>query len=82
MHPLSVNYLEFPLKSRRRSGLFLILAALLTLLGSAEAVKIAAVTALGKSGDVNAVQKAIALDPGNPALHSRLTQLYGDSPTP
>ena len=80
MHPLSVNYVELSLKSRRRSGMFLSLAALVTLLGSAEAIKIAAVTALGKSGDVTAVQKAIALDPDNPVLHNRLTQLYGDSP--
>jgi len=80
MHPLSVNYIELSLKSRRRSGMFLFLASLVTLGGSAEAIKIAAVTALGKSGDVTAVQKAIALDPGNPVLHNRLTQLYGDSP--
>jgi tetratricopeptide (TPR) repeat protein len=80
MHPLSVNYVELSLKSRRRSGMYLSLAALVTLLGSAEAIKIAAVTALGKSGDVTAVQKAIALDPGNPVLHNQLTELYSDSP--
>jgi hypothetical protein len=60
--------------------MFLSLAALVTLVGSAEAIKIAAVTTLGKSGDVSAVQKALAMDPGNPILHDRLTQLYGDSP--
>jgi hypothetical protein len=80
MRPLSVNHVELSLTSRRRSGVFLSLAALVTLLGSAEAIKIAAVTALGKSGDVTAVQKAIALDPENPVLHNRLSQLYGDSP--
>ncbi len=82
MHRLSVNYVELSLKSRRRSGMFLFLAALVSLAGSAEAIKIAAVTALGKSGDVTAVQKAITLDPANPVLHNRLTQLYGDSGGP
>jgi Flp pilus assembly protein TadD len=80
MHPLSINYVEFSLTSRWRSGIFIFLAALVTLLVSMEAIKIAAVTALGKSGDVTAVQKAISLDPGNPVLHDRLAQLYGDSP--
>ena len=79
MRPLSTNYIEFSLRPRRRSGLFLSLAALVTLVGSAEAIKIAAVTALGKSAEVSDVQKALALDPANPALHSRLSQLYGDS---
>ncbi len=73
MRPLSVNYVEFSLKSRWRSGLFLSLAALVTLVGSAEAIKIAVVTALGKSAEVSDVQKALALDPGNPVLHSRLS---------
>ena len=82
MRPLTVNYIEFSLKSLRRSGLFLSLAALVTLVGSAEAIKIAAVTALGKSTEVSDVQKALALDPGNPVLHNRLSQLYGDSLEP
>src|ERR1019366_6069091 len=55
-------------------------AALVTLLGSAEAIKIAAVTTLGKSGAVSAVQSAISRDSGNPVLHNRLAQLYGDPP--
>lgn len=76
---LRVPYLEFSLKSRRRSGLFLFLAALVTLAGSAEAIKIAAATALGESTQVSDIQKALALDPGNPLLHSRLASLYGDS---
>jgi len=79
VRPLSVDYVGFSLKSRRRSGWFLSLAALVTLVGSAEAIKIAVVTALGKSAEVSDVQKALALDPGNPFLHSRLSQLYGDS---
>ncbi len=79
MRPLSVNYVEFSLKSRRRSRLFLSLAALVTLVGSAEATKVALVTALGESAEVSDVQKALALDPGNPVLHSRLSQLYDDS---
>ena len=82
VRPLSVNYVEFSLKSRRRSGWFLSLAALVTLVGSAEAIKIAVVTALGKSAEVSDVQKALALDPGNPVLHSRLSQLDGDSLQP
>src|ERR1035437_9693414 len=80
MHPLSSTYFEFSLTSRWRSGMFLFLAAVVTLLGSMEAIKIAAVTTAGNSGDVTAVQKANAVDPGNPALRDRLTQLYCDSP--
>jgi hypothetical protein len=53
-----------------------------TLVGSAEAIKIAAVTALAKSVEVSDVQKALALDPGNPVLHSQLSALYGDSLEP
>jgi tetratricopeptide (TPR) repeat protein len=75
----SADDIDFSLKSRRRSGLFLSLAALVTLAGSAEAIKIAAVTALGKSIEVSEVQKGLILDPDNPALHDRLSQLYGDS---
>jgi hypothetical protein len=59
--------------------MFLILAALVTLVGSVEAIKIAAVTTLEKSADVSAIQKALAMDSGNPLLHNRLSQLYGDS---
>ncbi len=79
MQPLSVNYAEFSLNSRRRSGLFLSLAALVTLVGSTESIKVAVVTALGKSAEVSDVQRALAFDPANPVLHSRLSQLYGDS---
>ncbi len=53
--------------------------ALVVLAGSAEVIKIAAVVALGKSTEVSEVQKGLALDPDNPALHDRLSQLFGDS---
>jgi hypothetical protein len=79
MRLLFADCIDFSLKSRRRSALFLSLVALVTLAGSAEAIKIAAVTALGKSTEVSAVQKGLAFDPDNPALHDRLSQLYGDS---
>src|ERR1035438_7665721 len=79
MRFLTVNYTDFSLNSLRRSGLFLSLAAVVTLVGSAEAIKIAAVTALGNSAEVSDLQKALALDPGNPFLHSRLSALCGDS---
>lgn len=82
MRPLSVNYIEFSLKSRRRSGWFLSLGALVTLVASAEAIKIAAVTALAKSPEVSVVHKALAVDPGNPVLHNRLSQLESDSLQP
>jgi tetratricopeptide (TPR) repeat protein len=82
MHLFSVHDLEFPLKSRRRAGLFLALAVLVTLVGSAEAVKIAVVTTLAQSAEVSYVQKTLAFDPANPALHSRLSQLDGVSPEP
>jgi hypothetical protein len=49
------------------------------LVGSAETIKIAVVTALGKSTEVSKVQRALALDPDNPALDDRLSQLYGGS---
>jgi tetratricopeptide (TPR) repeat protein len=79
VRPLSANYVELSLKSRRRSGLFLSLAALAWLAGSAEAVKIAAATALGKSAEVSSVQRALALDPDNAALHDLLGQLDANS---
>ena len=82
MRLLTVNYVELSLKSLWRSGLFLSLAAVVTLVGSAEAIKIAAVTALGKSAEIPDLQKAVALDPGNPVLHNRLSALYGDSLEP
>ena len=37
------------------------------------------ITALGKSPEVSKVQRALAFDPDNPALHDRLSQLYGGS---
>ena len=55
------------------------LVALAALVGSAEALKIAVVTALGKSTEVSEVQTGLALDPDNPALHHRLSQLYAGS---
>ena len=77
MYALSVNHLEFPLNSHWRSGLFLSFAALVALMGSAEAIKIALVTALGKSPQAGDVRKALAWDPANAALHSRLAQIGG-----
>jgi tetratricopeptide (TPR) repeat protein len=59
--------------------LFLVLLALVALAGGAEAIKIAAVTALGESTDVSEVRRGLALDPDNAELHHRLSQLYGDS---
>jgi tetratricopeptide (TPR) repeat protein len=79
MSLLSADCVEISLKSCRRSGLFLSLAALVTLVGSAEAIKISAVTALGKSTQISVVQKALALDPDNPTLHAQLGQLYANS---
>src|ERR1017187_1000788 len=79
MHLLSLTPIEFPLTSRWRSGMFVFLAAAVALLGSREAIKIAALPAMENSGDVTAVQKSIAIDPGDPALHNRLAQLTGDS---
>jgi tetratricopeptide (TPR) repeat protein len=79
MRLLFTNYLDFVLRPRWRAGLFVSLVALVALVGSAEAIKIAVVTALGKSTEVSEVQKGLALDPDNPALHDRLSQLYGGS---
>lgn len=79
MRLLSVNYVEFRLRSRRRSELFLALLALVALAGAAEAIKIAAVIAFGRSMDVSEVRRGLALDPNNAQLHHRLSQLYGDS---
>jgi tetratricopeptide (TPR) repeat protein len=59
--------------------LFISVAALATLLACGEAIKIAAVTALAKSADVTDLEKALAWDPANPVLHSRLSELYSDS---
>jgi len=76
---LFTSYMDFSLRPRWRSGLFVSLVALVALVGSVEAIKIAVVTALGKSTEVSEVQKGLALDPDNPVLHERLSQLYGDS---
>jgi tetratricopeptide (TPR) repeat protein len=79
MRLLIVGYFELCLRTRWGSGLFLSLVTLAALVGSAEAIKIARVTALGSSTEVSAVRKGLALDPGSPQLHYRLSQLYGDS---
>ena len=50
--------------------------------GSAAAIKIAAITALTKSSQASKVRKGLVLDPDNPALHNRLSQLYGNSLEP
>jgi hypothetical protein len=73
------SYMDFSLKPRWRARLFVSLVALSALVGSAEAIKIAVVTAIGKSTEVSEVQKGLALDPDNPALHDRLSQLYSGS---
>ena len=76
---LSPNTNEVPLRSRRRSGLFLSLVALVVLVGTAEAIKIATVAALAKSTEISQVRKGLAWDPNNPELHYRLSLLYGYS---
>jgi tetratricopeptide (TPR) repeat protein len=76
---LSVDYVEFRLRSRWHSELFLALLALVALAGGAEAIKIAAVVAFGRSTNVSEVRRGLALDPDNAQLHHRLSQLYGDS---
>jgi len=82
MRLFSLHQIDLPLRSGWRRALFLSLAALLTLAGSAEAIRIAAITGLGKAVRVSALQQALRLDPRNPALHSRLAQLYGASLEP
>jgi hypothetical protein len=47
-----------------------------------EAIRIAAVTTFETSAQLADVQKAAALDPGNPIVHGRLASLYGDSLEP
>lgn len=47
-----------------------------------QAIRIAAVTTLETSAQLADVQKAVALDPGNPIVHGRLAFLYGDSLDP
>jgi len=79
MRLLFTSYTDFSLKPRWRSGLFLSLVALVALVGGAEAIRIAAVTAIEKSTEVSEVQKGLALDRDNPVLHDRLSRLYGDS---
>jgi len=79
MRLLFTSHLNISLRPRWRAGLFVSLVALAALVGSAETIKIAMVTALGKSTEVSKVQRALALDPDNPALHDRLSQLYGGS---
>jgi hypothetical protein len=63
-------------------GLFLALASLLALAGSLEAMKVAMVTGWIDTVQVAAVEKALRLDPTNPALHGRAAQLYGASLEP
>jgi hypothetical protein len=76
---LIVGYFELCLRSRWGSGLFLSLVTLAALVGSADVIKIARVAALGSSTEISAVRKGLALDPGSPQLHCRLSQFYGDS---
>jgi tetratricopeptide (TPR) repeat protein len=79
MHP---HYLEFSLRPGWRLALFLAFASLLTLAGCGEAIRIALVTGLEHANQVSAVERALRLDPGNPALHCRAAQLYGASLEP
>jgi len=79
MRLFSANYTDFSLWPRWRAGLFVSFVALVAIVGSAEAIKVAVVTALGKSTQVAEVRKGLALDPDNPELHHRLSQLYGGS---
>ncbi len=82
MHALSSTEFEFSLKPRRHAGLFLALTALIALAGIAETVKVAVVAAMEASDDATIIQKAVAIDPANPALHNRLAQMYGDAADP
>ena len=59
MNLFCVGFEEFPLRSRRSLALFLSLEALLWLVGSAEAVKRSAATALAKSTDISRLQVGI-----------------------
>jgi len=75
---LAGDFKLFP-GSRWGPGLFLSFVTLAALAGTAEVIKIARVTALASSTEVSAVRKGLALDPDNPELHFRLSQLYGGS---
>src|ERR1017187_9390427 len=79
MFLLSTRCFDLPLRPRWLSALLLSLAALMVLAGSAEAVKIATVAALGESMQPYEVRKGLAVDPDNAALHNRLSQLYSNS---
>ena len=79
MRLLTSNCVEFPLEPRWRAGLFLSLAALATLLGSTESIRVAAATAIAKSVQAPELRKALGWDPDNAALHSRLAQTEGGS---
>ena len=82
MRLFSLHYLELSVASGWRRALFLSLASLLALASSGEAIRIAAATALGKAVRVSDLQRALQLDPANPALHNRLAQLDGASMEP
>lgn len=71
---------EFSLQGPWRLGLYVLVIGLLTLLISVETAKIAIVTALGKSPNTAELQKALAIEPDNPALLHRLGLLYSFLP--
>ena len=76
MRLFSANFTEFSLGSRWRAGLLLTLVGLAGLVTSVVAIKVATVKKLAESTEVSRVQRALALDPNNPRLHSRLSLLY------
>ena len=79
MHLLIADYFELFPRSRWGPRLLLSLVTLAALVGSAEIIKIAWVTALASSSKISVVREGLALDPDNPELHLRLSQLYSGS---
>ena len=75
-HTIHIDFAQSP---RWRKTLFISLTAALTMVCVTQVSKIAALAAVEKSTQASTVKRALALDPDNPALHYRLSQLEANS---
>ncbi len=71
--------LELALQPWWRSWVFLLVVALSVVFLGGEALRTAFVEILGESVEAGTLQRAVRLDPANPALHHRLGMVLSDS---
>jgi tetratricopeptide (TPR) repeat protein len=76
---LPVRRLDYVLRRRWQAGLFFTIVAFVAVLIGAESVRFMLVASLENSTDVSKLNRALALDPRNPVVYSRLARVYAYS---